>query len=226
MKTHQKKKSTVSNRPTHRHARRRTRDGIVAKPSEERRRTNSTADTAGTKTASAAFTVPTITVPDGWTPQRDREHFDSEWDSEDNKRHEAALDLVADGQHRLGATLIIGRGILLCAGGGDHHAAVVHLPLACQVSLLESALSACPPPDEDRFFAAAKECRIAVDESERILMKLASNPEGTTLWELCAASELLFLAAWKMEASFCMEFDGSQSLFADIDDSWDGETPD
>ena len=197
MKKHLKKKpiGSASNRPTHRHAYRRTRAGSAAEPRQDSTPRSSTADAAGTRTASAALTVSALTVPDGWTPQRDREHFDSEWDCEDNKRHEATLDLVADGQHRLGATLIIARGILLCAGGGDHHAAVVHLPLACQVSLLESALSACPPPDEDRFFAAAKECRMAVDESERILMKLASNPEGTTLWELCAASELLFLAA-------------------------------
>ncbi|MEQ2005161.1 MAG: hypothetical protein ABMA26_00065 [Limisphaerales bacterium] len=223
------KKQALGTQPdhsAHSHSHRRTRAGSATKPSQDYTPTSSTAHAAGTSAASAALNLPAITVPDGWTPQRDREHFDSQWDCGDNKRHEAALDLVADGQHRLGATLVVGRSILLCAGGGADHAAIVHLSLACQVSLLESALGAYPPPGEDRFFVAAKKCRIAVAESDRILMKLATNPEGTTLLELCVASEWLFKAAWGLEQCFRMEFDGSQSLFSDIDDTWDGEIPD
>lgn len=216
---------TQPDHSAHSHSRRRTRAGSAAEPRQDSTPRSSTADAAGTSAVSAALNPSAITVPDGWTPQRDREHFDSRWDSEDNKRHVAALDLVADGQHRLGATLVVGRSILLCAEGGADHAAIVYLPLACLVSLLESALGAYPPPGEDRFFVAAKKCRIAVAESERILMKLATNPEGTTLWELCMASDRLFTAAWSLEECFCMEFDGSQSLFTDIDDNWDAEIP-
>ena len=169
--------------------------------------------------------LPAITVPNGGTTEKDRKYFDALWEAGEIGRHATALNNIAYGLHRLGATLVIGRRILLRAGDAAHHDAVVFLPLRRKVKLLNSALNAYPPPDEKRFLEAAKQCRIAVAESERILVKFATNPEGTTLRALCDASEWLVAAAWSLEESFWMEFDGSQTLFTDIDDTWAGEMP-
>lgn len=198
----------------------------AAEPSENSAPGTSTDNATGTNTANEVTKRPMISVPSGWTPEDDRKYFDDRWKAVAIGRHVIALNHVAYGLHRLGATLVIGRRILLCAEVAIHHDAVVFLPLRRKVNLLDSALNAYPPPDEKRFLEAAKQCRIAVAESERILVKFATNPEGTTLRALCDASEWLVAAAWSLEESFWMEFDGSQALFANMDESWAGEIPD
>jgi hypothetical protein len=228
MKMHPKQESSqhLSNRASRRHSHERPRANVTSKPSNDSSRPRPTGEATGSSKSNHAPTPHTISVPPDWTPEIDRECFDSLWRTGATGRYATAILNLGEALDRLKTTLIIGRRVLIDAGDHAHHDAMLLLPLDGMLDLLDSALHVYPTTDEQQFFNAVKNCRLGLAKAERLLTSYVTNPEGTTLVAIVDAWEAVSYPTWCLEQCFQKEFEECQHLFAATESTGNGDTID